>query len=297
MMRVNEIVLERVEAAVGEVEIDNRGVLSRKALDATGFTKRYTVKEGEGLFDLAVKAARKIPAEVLSQVGGVIAATFSHEKRFPQLSTSIAAELGLAHSVPSFDLQMACSAYPYAVYLASRLSADTGSKILVIDGDVQSALSDPGDLSTTPLFTDAATATVVSAGEPGAGAVDFYSRASDALSCGHAGPIKMDGFGVFSFVATEVAPFLKAFAAEAPGDAIDAFVPHQANMYMVRQLAQSLGLGDRLYTCGEEFANAGSASIPLTIATRNVAGRALIAGFGAGLSASAAVVTVSKNGG
>lgn len=296
MMRVNEIVLERVEAAVGEVEIDNRGVLSRKALDATGFTKRYTVKEGEGLFDLAVKAARKIPAEVLSQVGGVIAATFSHANRFPQLSTAVAAELGLANSIPSFDLQMACSAYPYAVYLASRLSADTGSKILVIDGDVQSALSDPDDTSTTPLFTDAATATLVSAGEPGAGAVDFYSRASDALSCAPAGPIKMDGFGVFSFVATEVAPFLKAFAAEAQGG-IDAFVPHQANMYMVRQLAQSLGLADRLYTCGEEYANAGSASIPLTIATRNVAGRALIAGFGAGLSASAAVVTISRNGG
>lgn len=294
MTRVREIVLERVEAVTGGIEIDNRGVLPQKAVDATGFVKRYVVKKGEGLLELALKAARRIPAKELSEVGGVIAATFSYAKRFPSLSTAVATELGLGKALPAFDLQMACSAYPYAVYLAGRMAADTGRKILVIDGDVQSALSDPADTATTPLFTDAASATIVSAGEEGAGAVDFYSRASDALSCASVGPVKMDGFGVFSFVATEVTPFLKGFLSQVNDIGIDAFVPHQANMYMVRQLASSLGLSDKLYTSGEEFANPGSASIPLTIASRGVSGRVLIAGFGAGLSAAAAVVTVKN---
>lgn len=294
MTRVREIVLERVEAVTGGTEIDNRGVLPQKAIDATGFVKRYVVKDGEGLLDLALKAARRIPAEELSEVGGVIAATFSHENRFPSLSAAVAAELGLGTAIPAFDLQMACSAYPYAVYLAGRMAADTGRRILVIDGDVQSRLSDPADVTTTPLFTDAASATIVGAGGEGGSAVGFYSRASDALSCGSEGPVTMDGFGVFSFVATEVTPFLRDFVSQAGDMGIDAFVPHQANMYMVRQLAQSLGLADRLYTSGEEFANPGSASIPLTIASRGVSGRALLAGFGAGLSAAAAVVTVRK---
>lgn len=294
MIRVKEIVLERIEIAVGDVEIDNRGVMSEKALDATGFAKRFVVKEGVSLFDLAMAAASKIPREELSEVGGVIAATFSNGKRFPQLSVAVASALGLGSDIPAFDLQMACSAYPYAVYLAGRMAADTGRKILVIDGDVQSALSDPADTATTPLFSDAVSATIVSSGDGDDTFADFYSKASEALSCEASGPIKMDGFGVFSFVACEVAPFLKRFIADMGGARIDAFVPHQANMYMVRQLANTLGFTDKLHTSGEEFANPGSVSIPLTIVERGVSGRVLIAGFGAGLSASAALVTVGK---
>ena len=294
MIRVKEIVLERIEIALGDVEIDNRGIMSDKALDATGFTKRFVVKDGVSLFDLAMAAASKIPREELSEIGGVIAATFSNEKRFPQLSVAVASALGLGADIPAFDIQMACSAYPYAVYLAGRMAADTGRKILVLDGDIQSALSDPADTATTPLFSDAVSATVVSSGSGDESPIDFYSKASDALSCEASGPIKMDGFAVFSFVACEVAPFLKRFISGIGDSRIDAFVPHQANMYMVRQLANTLGFADKLHTSGEEFANPGSVSIPLTIVKRGVSGRVLIAGFGAGLSASAAIVTVKR---
>lgn len=294
MIRVKEIVLERIEIAVGDVEIDNRGVMTDKALEATGFTRRFAVKDGVSLFDLAMAAVSKIPRGELAEIGGVVAATFSNENRFPQLSVAVASALGLGANIPAFDLQMACSAYPYAVYLAGRIAADTGRKVLVLDGDIQSALSDPADTMTTPLFSDAMSATIVSSNGDGESFVDFYSKASDALSCGPAGPIKMDGFGVFSFVACEVAPFLKRFLADIDEPPVNAFVPHQANMYMVRQLANVLGLADRLCTSGEEFANPGSVSIPLTITKRGVSGRALIVGFGAGLSACAAVVTVRK---
>ena len=68
MIRVNEIVLERIEIATGDVEIDNRGVLSDKALEATGFTKRFIVKKGVSLFDLAFAAASKIPKEELVEI-------------------------------------------------------------------------------------------------------------------------------------------------------------------------------------------------------------------------------------
>ena len=291
MIKTREIIIERVAAAVGEVELDNRGILPERTIAATGFSKRHVVSPGTTLLDLSMKAIEKLPADALRDVGGVVAATFSSERRFPALAASIASRLSLPSLVPAFDLQMACSAYPYAVYLAARMAGDLGKKVLVIDGDVQSSLSDPEDTETTPLFSDAVTASIVSAGDEGLGAVNFYTRASAALECGVSGPIKMDGFGVFSFVATEVAPFLKEFLSEAGAD-VDAFIPHQANMYMVRQLAETLGLSDRLLTSGDEFANTGSASIPITIAHRGKTGRALIAGFGAGLSASCAIVRI-----
>ena len=123
------------------------------------------------------------------------------------------------------------------------------------------------------------------AGARGAGA--------DVLRCGADGKIRMDGFGVFRFVAGPVAAFLKGFHAANP--AIDLFVPHQANLYMVRQLAKTLGLAGRLLTSGERYANPGSCSVALTLAAHGeAAGRALLAGFGAGLAASAACVAIPQ---
>lgn len=295
IIRVPEVVVERVAGAIGSCRLSNASIASQKTIAATGFAERCIVAEGESLFDLSLRAAKTVMEGVSSDdVGGIVAATFSNAMRFPGLAVKLTSSLGLDATVPALDLQLACSAYPYAVYIAGRIAADTGKKVLVLDGDLQSPLTDAADASTAPLFTDASTATLLScrSGDVDEGGAvsefGFLSRASDALSCSSEGPIRMDGFKVFSFVATDVVRFLRGF-----GSGFDVFVPHQANMYMVRQLAKSLGLEDRLITCGAEYANPGSSSIPLALALYGRPGRALIAGFGAGLSASAATIRLA----
>lgn len=271
--------------------------------------ERIAVAEGHGesLRDLALAAARSAvqsssspstsTSTSSSDIGGVIVATFSNERRFPALAVEIASALGLSPSAPAFDLQLACSAYPYALYLAGRMSTDTGRKVLVIDGDVQSRLVDKNDHDTGSIFSDAVTATVVQSallfGE--SSRFEFCNRFNDeSLSCGESGPIKMKGFDVFSFVATDVLNFLKEFLLSKPG--FEFFVPHQANPYMVRQLAKSLGLSERLLTLDESKKNPGSCSIPMTLAAHPECRgkRVLLAGFGAGYSAAAAVVKMGK---
>ncbi len=251
------------------------------------------------LLELALAAAHGVSARDL---GGVIVATFSGPERFPALSVRIASALGLPAATPAFDLQMACSAYPYALYLAGRLSSDTGKRILVIDGDVQSRLVNPDDRATGRIFSDAVTASVVSSERDSAekSCFAFYSKASEALHCPSEGPISMDGMKVFTFVATEVRAFLKAFLADVPALSAEKappffFVPHQANPYMVRQLAKSLGLEKALVTLDPALLNPGSCSIPLALAQSGKTGTALAAGFGAGYSAAAAVVRVAAN--
>jgi 3-oxoacyl-[acyl-carrier-protein] synthase-3 len=106
----------------------------------------------------------------------------------------------------------------------------------------------------------------------------------------------MDGFKVFSFVAAKVKPMLAQFIAES--GPFDRFVPHQANMYMLRQLAKGLGVESKMLLSGEEYGNVGSASIPLTLAAAAAkedlrSKRVLLAGFGAGFSAAAAAVSLS----
>lgn len=263
MIEVPLTVIERVEGALGDGSKSLRELVS-----------------------LALAKLGKV-----ENIGGVIAATFSNPERFPSLAVRVAAELKLPASTPAFDLQLACSAYPYAVYLAGRLAADTGKKILVVNGDVQSALVDKTDHATGEIFSDAATVSVISCDLNSAerSHFDFLSREDEALVCAATGPIRMDGMKVFTFVATEVREFLSAF-----GDA-RFFIPHQANPYMVRQLAKALALSDRLLTLDEQVKNPGSCSIPLTLAAHREelhGAFALIAGFGAGYSAAAGKVKI-----
>ena len=267
-----------------------------------------TIERVEGVIGDGSKSLEELVYSALAKlgsaedVGGVIAATFSNPERFPALSVRVAAKLGLPIGTPAFDLQMACSAYPYAVYLAGRLAADTGKKVLVVDADCQSALVDRNDHATGEIFSDAASVSVISSDGTSSetSRFDFLSREDEALSCAADGPIRMDGMKVFTFVATQVREWLSAFLSTpspSPSTSTPLFIPHQANPYMIRQLAKSLKLTDSLLTLDPELKNPGSASIPLTIAANRdkiPAGgaRALIAGFGAGFSASAGIVKI-----
>ncbi len=244
------------------------------------------------LVDLACEAVGKMKEK---RVGAVVAATFSNPERFPPLAVRLASHLRLPASTPAFDLQMACSAYPYALYVAGALSRDLKKKVLLVDGDAQTPLVNAADHATNKIFSDAVTASVVSssATDGEKSFFDFYSRADESLVCPAQGPIAMDGMKVFAFVATEVLSFIRSFRTTLPeGDF--SFVPHQANPYMVRQLAKSLKLDDALLTLDETLKNPGSCSIPLTLALSRSKPRALLAGFGAGFSAALAFVNVDS---
>ncbi len=74
------------------------------------------------------------------------------------------------------------------------------------------------------------------------------------------------------------------------------FVPHQPNVYMVRQLAKSLGIAEEqtAISC-DVLGNLSSASVPATIAWKNVRGPVLFSGFGGGLSVSIGTIDVGED--
>jgi len=293
--------IEAVCGCVPSAVVDNRALLTElvgaaKAdaiVKSTGFPSRRAAAPGITVFDLALPAARRaLEGTDPAALGGIVAVTFSAPDRFPALSIRLHHALGLPADAAAFDLSLACSGYPYGLFAAAQLAAATGRRVLLVDGDVQSAHVDTSDVNTLAVMSDAATATLLApGGDPASFAFLTDGAGTDVLRCGADGKIRMDGFGVFRFVAGTVSQFLKescAAAATPPS----LFIPHQANMYMVRQLAKTLGLEAQLRTSGERFANPGSCSVPLTLAATDGEGRALLAGFGAGLSAAAAFVTV-----
>ena len=63
---------------------------------------------------------------------------------------------------------------------------------------------------------------------------------------------------------------------------------------MVRRLADALGVSAGLLTIPDEFKNPGSCSVPMALAMKGKPGPAVIAGFGAGLSASVGIVRLAE---
>ena len=307
-MRIGGVDIEAVFGCVPANVVDNVAVLTpivgaeraEAIVHATGFPSRRVAPEGTDVIDLALPAARcALDGVSPDDVGGVIAVSFSNRDRFPALAARMQAALSLPGSIAAYDLSMACSGWIYGLFAAAQLVRACGKKVLLVDGDMQSPWIDQTDANTLAVMGDGATATLLS---PGEGTWDFGfftdGTGAETLSCRDT--IRMDGFGVFRFVAGPVKRFIATFMQSSPllvgGDA-PLFVPHQANMYMVRQLADALGLGRRLVGGGERYANTGSCSAALALAGLEAgaaSGRmpVLMAGFGAGLSAGVAATTL-----
>ena len=205
--------------------------------------------------------------------------------------------------------------------------------IVAFDGDAQTAYVSQRDKATMPVMADVGTATLV---EPCEGTPDwhfsFYTdgsqrevlyipaggskRATTADDLAYQAyedgserrdvDIFMDGFGIFKFVAMTASKLIARYMEqrEIDADSIDAFVPHQANVYMIGQLAKKLKIPvEKMWVSGDKFGNPASASVPLTIAVNAAdwfsaggGGKTLFSGFGGGLSISVADIELLPDG-
>ena len=313
-----------IAACVPETRIAN----DPKVAAATGIPARRVAPDGVTALELCLTAARRVLADTGARpedFGALLAVSFTQEARMPSLAAQAQARLGFPKGVLAFDVLQACAGWGYGLYLAALLVRETGKKVLLLDGDRQSAFLDANDPATASLLSDGGTATVVEGRgkrEDGRSEDDAAWRFAfltdgekgGALKLEKGGTIEMDGFGVFRFVATDVVAFLKGFIGECAAAATglpsgpregqekreaDFFVPHQPNVYMVRQLAKALGLEERTLISADRFGNLASASVPATLAAhaeRLVSAteptRVLFAGFGGGLAISAGLVEI-----
>jgi 3-oxoacyl-[acyl-carrier-protein] synthase III len=101
------------------------------------------------------------------------------------------------------------------------------------------------------------------------------------LSAGLDGRMFMDGQSVFEFATQEVA---KQIPQEWVKDC-DYFVPHQANLSMIKTLSKRIGAAEKTLYSIEQLGNTSMNSIPLTLAYNKIGpSKVLMCGFGAGLS-------------
>ncbi|PFG19831.1 beta-ketoacyl-ACP synthase III [Serinibacter salmoneus] len=295
----------------------------------TGIVTRRRANPETTILDMAVAAAEATLAKAglaATQIDAVLLSTVTYFEQTPALAARVAHAIG-ATPAAAFDISAACAGYSYGIGLADSLVRSGQARhVLVIGVERMSDFIDPTDRSISFLLGDGAGAAVVGAsdvpligptvwGADGSMACHIDQtqswlelRSGDALdtpaqvAAGTWPTLRQQGPSVFKWVISNV-PDIARRAVSAAGleiSDIEVFVPHQANMRIIDQVAKMLGLGEDV-AIGRDIADTGNtsaASIPLATERLLREGQAhsgqlaLQIGFGAGMAYSAQVVAL-----
>ncbi len=280
----------------------------------TGIRERRIAREDEALSDMALPAVHE--ALEMAGVRGaeldlVICATVTPDMAFPATAALIADALGSGEAA-AYDLSAGCTGFMYGIAQAyGMLAGGVCRRALVVGGDVLSKIVDWSDRATCIVFGDGAGAVVMERverggflgfelGADGSGGMDLYlpaggSRAptSEATVAAHGHFVHMNGREVFKF-ATRVLVTSAEKLLDQLGltvDDIDLYVPHQANIRIIKHAVERLGIPEEKVVINvDRYGNTSSGSIPLALADAvrerrvNKGDIVLMTGMGAGLT-------------
>ena len=288
----------------------------------TGIRERRIADELEATSDLALPAARQAleragatPAEVELIVVG----TSTPDMVFPSTANFVQHKLGAGHA-GSVDVSAACSGSVYSLSVGAQY-IETGKyrTVLVIGAETYSRLVDWDDLRTCVLFGDGAGAAVLrpAADDSGILDTDLYSDGQHADLLYVPGGrsrhpatresvaqrlqfLKMPkGDEVFKVAVRTLAEASLAIL-EKNGfgpDAVDLFVPHQANIRIIEAVAKRLHLPmGKVVVNVDRYGNTAAASVYMALAEAWSEGRirpgdlVLLATFGGGFTWGTALV-------
>ena len=287
-------------------------------VERTGIKVRHRAAEGEFTSDLATRAAEAAllaAGRTAADVDLIIVATTTPDLTFPATSTIVQKKLGCPVAA-AFDIQAVCSGFVFALSVADGFVARGIYKCaLVIGAETMTRLMDWTDRGTCVLFGDGAGAAVVEPVE-GQGTTDDrgllgFSLQADGnkkellyvdggpSATGTVGHLRMQGNMVFRAAVQHISEAVHAAAAAAgvEVDAVDWFVPHQANQRILDGVAKRLKIApERVISTVAEHANTSAASIPLALAAGIADGRIkggdliLMEALGGGMTWGACVV-------
>lgn len=291
-----------VVSCVPSTEVDNARFVEMFGEDAVrdvvkmiGVQTRRHASPNVSTADLCLRAGQHLLTGLswsASDVDAVIFVSQTPNYVLPATAFVLQAGLGLSSATVAFDVNLGCSGYPYALWLgACMIRTGAARKVLLAVGDTISKIVDPADRSTALLFGDAGTVTALEAdteerplhfvlGSDGGGVADLivpqgsfktYDAQSDARMQGKAPEcLFMDGSSIFNFTLKAVPGLVSETLALSgwPKEDYDAFLFHQANLFMLKHLVKKAGLpAEKAPFNIDRYGNTSSASIPLLMTT------------------------------
>jgi len=284
-------------------------------VERTGIRERRIAADDELTSDLACAAslnALKAAGREAADIDLIIVATTTPDLTFPATAARVQAELGVNQGA-AFDLQAVCSGFVFALATADNfLARGQAKRALVIGAETFSRIVDWDDRGTCILFGDGAGAVVLEAQDIAGdrGVISTFLRTDGRMhdllyvdggvsETKTTGKVRMVGNAVFRHAVEHISgAMLEACARAGIGiDAVDWFVPHQANQRILDGVARRLGIDvEKVVSTVAVHGNTSAASVPLALDVAVRDGRikqgdlVLMEALGGGLTWGAALV-------
>jgi 3-oxoacyl-[acyl-carrier-protein] synthase-3 len=265
----------------------------------TGIEQRRFAAPEENVTTMGVRAALDClenAGVAASEIGLLLVASGTAERRFPGPATAIGAALGMA-GTPAIDLPIASAGSLFGIALAAQLAPAYGN-VLVVGSEIMSRVvrMEPESKDTAILFGDGAGACLVSAQSGFARIADSLlcsdGEFAEALTLGLDAPLEMNGRTIILQASRKVPRSIqdllernRVAAAE-----VSVFLMHQANLNLITRAAQSVGVPPEKFFCNlQRYGNTSSASLLIAAAEwwgeqgGTFPGPVVFAAFGAGL--------------
>jgi 3-oxoacyl-[acyl-carrier-protein] synthase-3 len=325
---VNRTVILGTGAAVPKKTLSNQDLESMVETSdewiatRTGIKSRYIAEDGETTSTLATEAAHRsleMAGVKPEEIDMIVVGTTSPDMIMPNTGALVQKHLGAVNAF-GFDVYAACSGFVYALTIADKFVKESPEKkVLAIGSELLSRITDWQDRNTCVLFGDAAGAVLVSGSSdgdrgilsthlhsdgclwellyiPGGGCI-YPPSAEMAEKRDYC--IRMHGNEVYKHAVrslTDVAREAISTNNLKPED-VDLFIPHQANIRIMKKVAERLKIQeDRVYMNIERYGNTSSASIPVALDEANRSGRLkrgdliLLDAFGGGFTWGAVMI-------
>jgi 3-oxoacyl-[acyl-carrier-protein] synthase-3 len=309
-----------------ELEAVFPGWTADKIYDKTGIRSRRVASNDQTAGDLAYSAAQALFAQGAlcpEDVDFLILCTQAPDYLLPTTACVLQDRLGIRRVAGALDVNLGCSGFVYCLSLAKGLIESGSAKcVLILTADTYSKYIHPLDKSVRTLFGDGAAATAVVAGEGGSAAIGPFVFGTDGSGASNliveAGGFRMprsaetaeertdasgnvrsknhlfmDGAQVMSFSLREVPRAASQLLEKAAmkKEAVDYFVLHQANRFMLEALRKKLAVSETQFPIHvENCGNTVSSTIPLTLVAMRESGcfdrekKLMLIGFGVGYS-------------
>lgn len=303
--------------------VDRFGEGVEKFAKMTGVTRRCIALPSQTASDLSYVAVKDLFAAgkaTPEEIDALIFVSQTPDYILPATACVLHHRLGLKKECLAFDINLGCSGFVYGLFMAGSLCHRDGiRKVLFCGGDTISKVVSPTDKSAAMLFGDGGFATLLAYTETDDNPLHYLYGTDGAgfkniiIPSGHQRNKKgsrevrefgdgilrsdfdlyMDGTEVFNFTISEVPAAIKRLMGQAgrTTENTDMLVLHQANMFILRQIAKMTKIPmEKVPVTIDRFGNTSVASIPLTLCdalatnTDQASRRVVLAGFGVGLS-------------
>lgn len=281
-----------------------------------GIESRHQLQNNLSVSDMATEAIGKLLAErnvAPGEIEYLVVVTQTGDFGLPHTSAIVQHKAGIPESAFVHDVSLGCSGFVMGLDIAigtmDRLGLDKG---ILVTADAYTRIVDPADRGTSPLFGDAAAATLISKTPKWTMGKSVFGSRGDSFdklivrgsgtTGGKAKPLFMDGRAILDFtrksVPQSVRDSLRANKLDLQD--IDHFVFHQANGFVLDTLARDLGIdSERIVRSFADIGNTTSSSVPIALKRAvfdnpHSGNRVLISGFGVGLSWSTSVLFKSE---